>query len=316
MNKKDLRILYLGTPDISASVLEKLINNNYNIVGVISQPDKEIGRKHILTATPVKNVALKNNIQVFQPTKIIDIYQQMVDLKPDILLTMAYGQIIPDLVLNIPKIKALNLHGSLLPKYRGASPIQTALLNGDEVTGVTLMEMVHEMDAGNMFYKSIVKIEEDDNFDSLKVKISEAAFNAFDEGIDPIINDNYQGEIQKAYKVTFTKKIKESDELICFDDEAKNIVNKIRALTSDPGVYFVYKNEKIKVYKAKVIENKDSTPGKVEKYDKKGLIIGTKNGDILIEILQKPGKKPVNIKDFYNGNRDFFSINEFIKWLI
>ena len=313
MNKKDLRILYLGTPDISASVLEKLISNNYNIVGVISQPDKEIGRKHILTATPVKNVALKNNIQVFQPTKIIDIYQQMVDLKPDILLTMAYGQIIPDLVLNIPKIKALNLHGSLLPKYRGASPIQTALLNGDEVTGVTLMEMVHEMDAGNMFYKSIVKIEEDDNFDSLKVKISEAAFNAFDEGIDPIINDNYQGEIQKAYKVTFTKKIKESDELICFDDEAKNIVNKIRALTSDPGVYFVYKNEKIKVYKAKVIENKDSTPGKVEKYDKNGLIIGTKNGDILIEILQKPGKKPVNIKDFYNGNRDFFSINEFIK---
>ena len=313
MNKKDLRILYLGTPDISASVLEKLISNNYNIVGVISQPDKEVGRKHILTATPVKKVALKNNIQVFQPTKIIDVYQQMVDLKPDILLTMAYGQIIPDLVLNIPKIKALNLHGSLLPKYRGASPIQTALLNGDEVTGVTLMEMVHEMDAGNMFFKSIVKIEEDDNFDSLKVKISEAAFNAFDEGIDPIINDNYQGEIQKAYKVTFTKKIKESDEVICFDDEAKNILNKIRALTSDPGVYFVYKNEKIKVYKAKVIENKDSTPGKVEKYDKNGLIIGTKNGNLLIEILQKPGKKPVNIKDFYNGNRDFFSINEFIK---
>ncbi len=313
MNKKDLRILYLGTPDISASVLEKLIEEKYNIVGVVSQPDKEVGRKHILTATPVKNVALNHNINVYQPAKIKDIYEEIKSLDLDILLTMAYGQLIPDSVLELPRIKALNLHGSLLPKYRGASPIQAALFNGDEETGVTLMEMVHEMDAGNMFYKKVVKIDKKDNFDTLKLKISQAAFDAFNEGIDPIINDNYQGEIQDINLATFTKKISEADEIISFEDKAENIVNKIRALASEPGAYFVFKGEKIKVFEAEALKANNTNPGKVKSYDKNGLFIETQDGVLSILNLQKPGKKAINIKDFFNGNRTYFEANEIIK---
>lgn len=313
MNKKELRILYLGTPDISASVLEKLIEEGYNIIGVVSQPDKEVGRKHILTATPVKVIALNHNIKVFQPLKIKEIIEEIKKIEPDILLTMAYGQLIPDSILNLPKIKALNLHGSLLPKYRGASPIQASLLNGDDETGVTLMEMVHEMDAGNMFYKKVVKIDKKDNFDTLKNKISLAAFEAFNEGIEPIINADYKGEVQDPTLATFTKKISEEDEIISFEDSAKNIVNKIRALTSDPGAYFIYKNEKIKVFDADIISGSNLIPGKIKSYDKNGLFIETQEGIISILNLQKPGKKPINIKDFYNGNRTYFEINEIIK---
>ena len=313
MNKKELRILYLGTPDISASVLEKLIEEGYNIIGVVSQPDKEVGRKHILTATPVKVIALNHNIKVFQPLKIKEIIEEIKKIEPDILLTMAYGQLIPDSILSLPKIKALNLHGSLLPKYRGASPIQASLLNGDEETGVTLMEMVHEMDAGNMFYKKVVKIDKKDNFDTLKNKISLAAFEAFNEGIEPIINADYKGEVQDPTLATFTKKISEEDEIISFEDSAKNIVNKIRALTSDPGAYFIYKNEKIKVFDADIISGSNLIPGKIKSYDKNGLFIETQEGIISILNLQKPGKKPINIKDFYNGNRTYFEINEIIK---
>ncbi|MBQ9266538.1 MAG: methionyl-tRNA formyltransferase [Bacilli bacterium] len=313
MNKKDLKILYLGTPDISSKVLEKLIEAKYTIIAVISQPDKEVGRKHILTPTPVKCVAQKYGIEVYQPLKIKDIYEEIEKLSPDILLTMAYGQLIPDSVLALPKIKALNLHGSLLPKYRGASPIQAALMNGDEETGVTLMEMVHEMDAGNMFYKEVIKIDSKDNFDSLKNKISDAAFEAFDKGIDSIINDGYIGEKQDASKATFTKKINEEDQQIFFTDSAKNIVNKIRALTIEPGAYFVYKNEKIKVFEAEIINAENAVPGKVKMYDKNGLFIETKDGIVSIKCLQKPGKKPVSIKDFYNGNREYFKVNQIVE---
>lgn len=313
MNKKDLRIVYLGTPEISARVLEKLIQENYNIVAVVSQEDKPIGRKQIITPTPVKKVALNHNIPIFQPHKIKDEYSFLSNLNCDILLTMAYGQIVPLEVLQAPKIKALNLHGSLLPKYRGASPIQASLFNGDKLTGVTLMEMVEKMDAGNMFYKSMVTISDDDNYDTLQQKISEAAFDAFDKGIEPIINDNYQGETQNIEDVTVTKKIKPEDQIIDFNQKSIDIINKIRALTTDPGAYFVFKNEKIKVQKAKFIEHKDNTiPGKVFSYDKNAFLVETIDGIISILTLQKPGKKAMNFKDFFNGNRDYFVTGEII----
>lgn len=313
MDKKDLRIVYLGTPEISARVLEKMIAANYNIVAVVSQEDKPVGRKQIITATPVKKVALAHDIPVFQPHKIREENSFLSELNPDIVLTMAYGQIVPLEVLEAPKYKALNLHGSLLPKYRGASPIQAALLNGDKISGVTLMEMVEAMDAGNMFYKSIVEISEDDNYDALQLKISDAAFDAFDKGIDAIINEDFQGEEQNLEEVTFTKKIKPEDQIISFNSKSIDIINKIRALTTEPGAYFVYKNEKIKVQKAKLVSLKENcTPGKISNYDKNSLLIETSDGIISILTLQKPGKKSMNFKDFFNGNRDYFVTGEII----
>ena len=313
MDKKDLRIVYLGTPEISANVLERMIEENYNIVAVVSQEDKPIGRKQIITPTPVKKVALIHNIPVFQPHKIRDDYSFLKELKPDILLTMAYGQIVPLGVLETPKIKALNLHGSLLPKYRGASPIQASLFNGDKVTGVTLMEMVEAMDAGNMFFKTECLISEDDNYDTLQLKIAEAAFVAFDEGIEKIVNENYQGEPQNLDEVSFTKKVKPEDQIINFNQKSVDVINKIRALTSEPGAYFVYKNEKIKVQKAIVVDSKENAiPGKISKYDKSAFYIETQDGTLSILTLQKPGKKVMNFKDFFNGNRDFFNVGDVV----
>lgn len=313
MDKKDLRIVYLGTPEISANVLERMIEENYNIVAVVSQEDKPIGRKQIITPTPVKKVALIHNIPVFQPHKIRDDYSFLKELKPDILLTMAYGQIVPLGVLETPKIKALNLHGSLLPKYRGASPIQASLFNGDKVTGVTLMEMVEAMDAGNMFFKTECLISEDDNYDTLQLKIAEAAFVAFDKGIEKIVNENYQGEPQNLDEVSFTKKVKPEDQIINFNQKSVDVINKIRALTSEPGAYFVYKNEKIKVQKAILVDSKENAiPGKISKYDKSAFYIETQDGTLSILTLQKPGKKVMNFKDFFNGNRDFFNVGDVI----
>ena len=313
MDKKELRIVYLGTPEISANVLTKLIEANYNIVAVVSQEDKPIGRKQIITPTPVKNVALKHNIPVFQPHKIKDDYEFLKELKPDILLTMAYGQIVPLGVLETPKIKSLNLHGSLLPKYRGASPIQASLFNGDKVSGVTLMEMVEAMDAGNMFYKVSIEITDDDNYDTLQQKIAEAAYVAFDLGIEKIIKENYEGEKQNLDEVSITKKIKPEDQLINFNEKSVDIINKIRALTSEPGAYFLYKNEKIKIQKAVLVDLKDnSSPGRISNYDKNAFYVETLDGVLSILKLQKPGKKAMEFKSFFNGNREFFNVGDII----
>lgn len=313
MDKKEIRIVYLGTPFISSLVLEKLIESGYNIVGVISQPDKPVGRKMIIEETPVKKIALKHNIKVFQPIKLNNDYNFLKELEPDIILTMAYGQIIKEDVLKIAKILALNLHGSLLPKYRGASPIQAALLHGEKESGTTLMEMIDKMDAGRMFYKVKFPIEEFDNYDSLILKVADSAFKAFDEGIQDVIDLKNLGESQNEEEATFTKKIKPEDQIISFFGDAKAVVHKIQALSSAPGAYFTYKNLKFKVLKAQFIERNDETEvGKIYEFSKNNFLIGARNGLVSILEIQKEGKKVMNLKDFFNGNSNMFKTNEFL----
>ncbi len=313
MFKKDLKIVYLGTPKISAIVLENLIKNGYKIVAVVSQADKPQGRKMILTPTETKLVAQRYNIPVFQPVKIRDDYEFLKELEPDIILTMAYGQIIPQAVLDIPKYLPLNLHGSILPKYRGASPIQQAILNGDKSTGITLMEMVDKMDAGRMFYKKEVEIKDDDNYETLSDKLAYLAYEVFDEGIQSVIDGTNKGKEQDESLVSFTKKIKAEQSLIDFNDDACSINNKIRALNPDPGTYFVFNNEKIKVAKAEVVKlSSDMFPGTIIKYDKNDFIIACKHNALSIKLLQKPGKKMMDYKSFFNGNQNLFKVNETI----
>ena len=314
MFKKDLRIVYLGTPNISAIVLENLIKNGYKIVGVVSQVDKPQGRKMVITPTPTKLIGQKYNIPVFQPVKIRDDYAFLSELKPDIILTMAYGQIIPQAVLDIPTFLPLNLHGSILPKYRGASPIQSALLNGDKSTGITLMEMVDKMDAGRMFYKKEIAISNEDNYETLSIKLAHLAYEVFDEGIQDVIDGINKGEEQDENLVTFTKKIKPEDSFTDFNDSAETIVNKIRAFYPDPGTYFVFNGEKIKLGKAKVIEtNHQKNSATILTYNKNEFIIACKENALSIELLQKPGKKMMDYKSFFNGNQKLFKENELIK---
>lgn len=311
---KKLRIVYLGTPLISAKVLEQLILKNYNIIALVAQPNKEKNRKGILLDVPTKQVAEKYNIPVFQFEKIRDHVNEISNLKPDILLTMAYGQLIPTTILDITSLPPLNLHGSLLPQYRGAAPIQYSLINGDKVTGVTLMKMIKEMDAGTMYYKEVVSIDDDDNYTTLQNKISLAAVNAFEKGIKLIVEDSYQGEEQDENLVSFTSKISTDFEHINFNQDAIKIRNIIRALALTPGSYFYYKNEKIKVFSAKAVDLECDLPGRIISYTKDGLVIGAINGCISIQEIQKPGKKILNIKDFYNGLKDYFVPGEFVEW--
>ena len=247
--KNDIKILYMGTSEFSSKILEYLINNGVNIVGVVSQPDKIVGRKKVVAFTKVKEVALKYNIEVFQPLKIRNDYNWLIEKNPDIILTCAYGQIVPQEVLDIPRLKCINIHGSLLPKYRGASPVQSAILNGDKETGITYMEMIKEMDAGNMYKKVSVSIEEndtgDDIFDKLYLKVKETIIDFLDD----FVNGRIEGEKQDINEVTFTKMIKREDELIDWNDAARNIFNKVRAYYSSPCAYTLLNDVEIKILK-------------------------------------------------------------------
>ncbi len=313
MNIKDLKIVYFGTPSISASLLKRLLDNDYNIIALVAQADKPIGRKQIITPVPTKKVAIEYGIPCFQPQKLRLDYEFIKELHPDIILTFAYGQILPSEILSYSKYISLNLHGSILPKYRGASPIQYALLNGDKETGISLMKMVAKMDAGEVYHLKKIKIEDEDNYDSLQNKLSDLAYETFDEGIKSIIDGSNIGTPQDESLVSFANKINYEDCLIKFKDSAKNIFNKIRAYTSTPGAHFIYKNEKIKITKAKVLPSKIGTPGQIIDFSKDGLKISTTDNVINILELQRPGKKLLNVSDFYNGNKYFFEIGDFIK---
>ncbi len=311
INKKTVRILYFGTPDISAIVLENLIKEKYNIIGVVAQVDKEHDRKGRLISVPTKVIAQKYNIPVFQKEKIRTDFEFIKDLKPDIILTMAYGQIMPHNLLMIPKYGCFNLHGSLLPKYRGAAPIQFALLNGDNETGVTLMEMVDKMDAGKMFYKKVVPIDDNDNYSSLKIKIAKCCFDVFDDGIEDVLNKKNLGIEQNEKEITFTSKINTELERLNFFEESCKIKNIIRALSYEPGTYFVYHNVKFKVFKVEDFKtSKICEPGTIIKYDKNGFCISTSDGYLSILELQKPGKNRMDFKSFYNGMQHYFKVGD------
>lgn len=305
MNIKDTRIIFMGTPEISASVLEGLISNGYNIVALIAQPDRPIGRKKILTPVPTKVVAEKYNIPVYQPIKIRKEYDFVNELKPDLILTLAYGQIVPQGLLDIPSLGALNLHGSLLPKYRGAAPIQYALLNNEKKTGMTLMRMVKEMDAGEMFATEEVDIDEDDNSTSLFKKMGEAALRLALKALPLFVEGKLPGIPQDESLVTFAPSIKPEEEKINLSKSKEEIVGQIRALSDVPGAYLYMGELKLKIYKAKVNSSEVlGEVGEIIKADKLGLHLQVKDGVIAILELQKEGKNRMDYKSFVNGNQN------------
>ena len=305
MEKNELKLVFMGTPEISAYVFEKMIEDGYHFVGLVAQPDHPVGRKGIIEKVPTKVIAEKYNIPVFQPAKIRDDYSFIEQIKPDLVITLAYGQIVPQGFLDKIPVGCLNLHGSLLPKYRGASPIQTALINSETVTGVTLMEMVKAMDAGRMYAKKEVEIKEDDNATSLFNKIKIAASELVLEALPKYINGELKGEEQDESLVSFCSTIKPEQEKLDLSLSAKEIVGWIRGLSDEPGAYLYLNNLKIKIYKAKVINDLvDHEIGEIIQADKNGLVFQTKDGQISILELQKEGKKRMDYRSFINGNQN------------
>ncbi|MCF0117403.1 MAG: methionyl-tRNA formyltransferase [Bacilli bacterium] len=301
---KNYRIIFMGTPEISAFVLQALIENNYNIVGVIAQPDKPVGRKKILEPVPTKVVANKYNIPVFQPLKIKHDYEFVNDLKPDVIVTLAYGQIVPQGLLDIPTHGCVNLHGSLLPKYRGAAPIQYAIKDGLTKTGMTLMQMIDKMDAGLMYAKKECDITPEDNTTSLFKKMAVVARDLILETLDDYMNGSLIGIEQNENEVSFCPTIKKEEEKIPLDLNCKDFVNYVRALADIPGGYVYFKNYKLKIFKAEVANNQLGEVGKIVQADKNGLLLQLNDGQVKILEVQKEGKNRIDYKSFINGEND------------
>ena len=305
MNKKDAKIIFMGTPEISSKVLEGLILDGYNIIAVIAQPDRPVGRKKILMSVPTKVVAEKYNIPVYQPVKIRKEYEFVNDLHPDLILTLAYGQIVPQGLLDIPTFGAINLHGSLLPKYRGAAPIQYALLNNDKVTGMTLMRMTKEMDAGEMYAKKEIAIDEEDNSTSLFIKMGDLALELAKESLPLFLEGKLEGIPQDESQVTFAPSIKPEEEKIDLNKTKEQIFGQIRALSETPGACLYLNELKLKIYKAKIVSDEIlGEAGTIVKADKGGLYLQTVNGIIALLDLQKEGKNRMDYKSFINGNQN------------
>ncbi|HHT67073.1 MAG TPA: methionyl-tRNA formyltransferase [Erysipelotrichaceae bacterium] len=305
MDKKRINLLFMGTPQISAYVFEALIVEGYHFVGLVCQPDQPVGRKGLIEKVPTKVIAEKYNIPVFQPLKIKEDYSFMKGLDVDLVITFAYGQIVPQGFLDIPPLGCLNLHGSLLPKYRGASPVQTVLFNRETVTGVTLMEIIKEMDAGRIYGKKEVLISEEDNATSLFIKIQEAAKELIISLLPKYLKGELKGEEQDDSQATYCSLIKKEQERIDLNDNILDIWSQIRGLSLEPGAYLFLDGQKIKIYQSKIINNKvNSEVGTIIQADKKGLVVQLKDGQLALLELQKEGKKKMDYRAFVNGHRN------------
>ena len=297
----NVKIVFMGTPDFACNVLKSLIDNEYNVSLVVSQPDKYVGRKHILTNTPVKQLAIDNNIEVFQPEKIRSDYQKIVDINPDLIITCAYGQIIPEELINLPKYGCINVHASLLPKYRGGAPIHWAKINGEKKTGVTIMYMDKNMDSGDIISQEELVINNEDTTESLFNKLSILGANLLIETLPSILENNNNRIKQDETLVSYAYNIKREDERINFDDYGVNIINKIRGLYSWPLANMEIDGIEYKILNAKFEEKKINSVSTIVEIDKNKFGISCKDGVIYITDIKPFGKKTMDIKSFLNG---------------
>ncbi|MBN1494216.1 methionyl-tRNA formyltransferase [Candidatus Peregrinibacteria bacterium] len=301
-----MKTVFFGTPDFAVPFLKTLHGDkDIEILAVVCQPDKKIGRKQILTQSPVKTEAAKLNLTVLQPQKLKnnpDFFNLIKALKADFFVVVAYGKIIPTEYLDIPKYGAVNVHGSLLPRYRGASPIQTALLNGDKETGISFMKISKELDTGDVYLLKREAINKEDNFTTLSAKLAKTGAVMLPSVLKDIQNHVLEPIPQNDSKATYCKKISKKDSLLDAQNESsENILNKLRAYTPWPGIYINFNNKKIKIINAEITNDKvDVNPGNLKAVNK-NLYLGTKNGALIIYTIQPEGKKVLAAQDFING---------------
>lgn len=300
-NMKEKKVIFMGTPSYSIPVLKMLIENT-NVIAVITQPDKEIGRKKILTPCPVKQLAQEQNIKVISPHKLKEEYQQITELNPDIIITCAYGQILPEELIYSPKYNTVNVHASLLPKYRGGAPIHHAIINGEKETGITIMYTDKGMDSGDIITQEKIEINENDTYDIINQKMSELGAKLLKETLPSIFNNTAPRQKQDDTQKTLAPIIKREDEHIEFNKTAEQVHNKIRGLSSIPGAYTLLENTRIKILQTEKTNNKtNKTPGTITKIEKDGIYVACNDKEIKITQLQVSGKKPMLVKDYLNG---------------
>ena len=308
----DKKIVFMGTPKFAVPVLEMLIEN-YGVDLVITQPDKKVGRKKVLTPPPVKVVALENNIKVLQPEKIStdeETYNTLKDLNPDIIITAAYGQLVPDKILEIPEYKCINVHGSLLPKLRGGAPIQYSILEDHKKTGITIMYMVKKLDAGDMISKVEVDILDSDNYETLHDKLSVAGRDLLNETLPKIFSGDIAPEKQDDAEATFARNILREDEKINWNTSAREVFNKVRALDPTPGAFTYLDGNILKIWTSEVLELDEQSSytkvGTIIKQDKKNIYVLCGNRTVLkVNELQVSGKKRMPVVNFLSNKKDY-----------
>ena len=289
----------MGTPDFAVPTCQKLMELA-NVILIVTQPDKEVGRKKELRMSPIKKVALANNIAVFQPSKIREDFALIKSLEPDLIVTCAYGQILPQELLDIPRLGCINVHASLLPKYRGSAPIQHALLNGEKETGITLMYMDAGMDTGDIIAKQKYVIKNTDNCGTLHDILSEMGANLLAQNWDDIVSGCANREKQDDNLATIAPRITRDDELIDLNSSGFDIINKIRALNPWPLAYLKGENYEFKVLEAIFKAQAKGEVGKIE-VTKDQFGIHVKDGIIYLQKIKPIGKKEMDIKDFLHG---------------
>ncbi|MDY2734456.1 methionyl-tRNA formyltransferase [Intestinibacter sp.] len=300
-----MKILFMGTPDIASGCLEKLIEKKYDVIGVVTQPDKQVGRGKKIVFSPVKQVAIENNLPVYQPVKAKEesFVKEIKDLNPDVIVVVAYGQLLSKEFLNIPKYGCVNVHVSLLPKYRGAAPINWVIINGEEKTGVSTMFMDEGLDSGDIILQSEFKLDDEitagELHDWMTLEGSKVLCETLDlikEGKAPRTPQNHD---EFSYAPIMDKNLGHVD----FSKTAKEIHNLVRGVNPWPSAYTTYMDKKMKIWKTKVLDEKSTKePGIILKVDKEGIKVSTKDKVILITEIQMPNKKRMEVKEFIKGN--------------
>ncbi len=309
---KNPRIIFMGTPEFAVPVLEMLIEN-YNVVLVVTQPDKPVGRKQILKETPIKEVAQKHNIEVFQPTRIRTDFNKILEASPDLIITCAYGQIIPKEVLDCPTIACFNVHASLLPKYRGGAPIHKAVINGEKETGITIMYMDVGMDTGDMVAKKTLKITDEDNVGSLHEKLSLLGSDLLKETLPSILNQTNKREKQKEEDATYAYNIKREEEHLDFSKSGIELMNQIRGLNPWPTANFFLNDMEFKALEAEFQKKDTKEIGIIKEITKEAIGITCKDGILYIKKLKPFGKKIMSTKDYLNGISKENLVNQKVK---
>ena len=303
---KDLKVVFMGTPEFSLNVLKMLIENT-NVIGVVTQPDKIVGKNKEKSFTPIKKLAIDNNILVLQPEKIRKEYEDVLALNPDIIITCAYGQIIPSEILDFPKYGCINVHASLLPKLRGGSPLHHAIIDGYDKTGVTIMHMDKGMDTGDIISQEEIKILDSDNVGTIHDKLSLLGSELLFKTLPSILDGTAKRIKQKDEEATYCHNITHEEELIDFHKTGREIFNQVRGMNPYPVSYLTINNKVFKVYEVSYeINNKyqNSSIGEIVINDKKSLGIKVSDGIIYLEDIKREGKKRMNIKDYLNGEQE------------
>lgn len=300
------KVVFMGTPAFAAPILEGIIAAGYEVQAVMTQPDRPVGRKRVLTPSPVKEVALKHDIEVLQPEKLAGSaeMQRVIDLAPDLIITAAFGQFLPTKLLQAAKVAAINVHGSLLPKYRGGAPVQYAIMNGEKETGVTIIYMVKKMDAGDMLAQAKMPIEKNDDTGTIFQKMSLLGRDTLLELLPNLLAGKVQGQAQDESQVVFSPNIQPEEEMLHLDLTAEQVDWKVRALRPAPGAYFAdFLGKRTKLWNVDVLAQTTDLPaGSVVEVTKKKLVLAGAQGTCYqINELQPAGKAKMAINAYLNG---------------